>query len=66
MLPFRKQTKITEMKELGQKPIFIGDGVNDAQAISEAYIGIAIDTKNILTCNSADVVILGNSLNSLL
>jgi len=48
--------------EHNKKAIFLGDGVNDSQAIAEAFIGIAIDSKNIITCNSADVVILGNSL----
>lgn len=42
--------------------LFIGDGVNDAQAISVATIGVAIDTKNVLTCESADIVILGSDL----
>mmetsp|Transcript_60818 Transcript_60818/g.51500 ORF Transcript_60818/g.51500 Transcript_60818/m.51500 type:complete len:142 (+) Transcript_60818:1285-1710(+) len=48
-----------------QHVLFVGDGVNDAQAISAASIGVAIDTKNVLTCESADVVILGSDLRNL-
>jgi len=65
MTPTQKKDEL-ELIKRDSHVLFIGDGVNDAQVISSASIGIAIDTKNVLTCESADVVVLGSDLRNLI
>ena len=64
MTPKEKKDELVKLSQ-ERHTIFIGDGVNDAQVIAAAHIGVAIDTKNVLTCSSADLVILGPSLQNL-
>ncbi|MGK9050205.1 heavy metal translocating P-type ATPase [Neorhizobium petrolearium] len=62
VLPEGKVRAIHEMRAGGRKLAFVGDGINDAPALAEADIGIAIGTGTDVAIESADVVLVGGEL----
>ncbi len=62
VLPEGKVKAIHEMRAGGRKLAFVGDGINDAPALAEADIGIAIGTGTDVAIESADVVLVGGEL----
>ena len=42
LLPKDKANKILELKKSGKKVMMVGDGINDAPALTRAHIGVAI------------------------
>jgi len=58
------EDKVEVVRNLGKKVAFVGDGVNDAMALKEAYVGIAISTGTDIAKYAGDVII--PSLESLL
>ena len=60
-LPQDKQKFILKLKEKGNV-IMIGDGINDAVALKEANIGIAIGAGTDIAKDSADIVLVKSSL----
>jgi len=67
MLPGSKQILIRDLKAKGMRLAMVGDGINDAPALAEADVGIAIGTYGAdLTLNSADIVLLNGNLTKLL
>ncbi|WP_037081052.1 heavy metal translocating P-type ATPase [Neorhizobium vignae] len=62
VLPEGKVKAIHEMRAGGKKLAFVGDGINDAPALAEADIGIAIGTGTDVAIESADVVLVGGEL----
>ena len=60
-LPQDKQKVILKLKEKGNV-IMIGDGINDAVALKEANIGIAIGAGTDIAKDSADIVLVKSSL----
>lgn len=62
VLPMDKEKIIASLKEEG-KVIMVGDGINDAPALTRADIGIAIGNGTDIAIDSADVVVMNNSIN---
>lgn len=61
VLPDGKESVVRELKEKG-KVIMVGDGINDAPALTSADIGIAIGAGTDVAIDAADVVLMKNTL----
>lgn len=61
VLPDGKETLVAELQKTG-KTIMVGDGINDAPALTRADIGIAIGAGTDIAIDAADVVLIKNSL----
>ncbi len=66
ILPDEKAAEIRRLQQGGTRVMMVGDGINDAPALTQADVGVAIGAGTDIAIDSADIVIMSDRLGSVM
>ncbi|MEK6711575.1 MAG: heavy metal translocating P-type ATPase, partial [Nitrospinota bacterium] len=64
VLPQEKAGRVRQLQAQGKRVAFVGDGINDAPALMQADVGLAIGAGTDIAIESADIVLVGERMGS--